>query len=941
MKKFLFLLFFAISFITIAQQKGTLKGLVTDKEANNEPLPFANVILKGTTTGGTTDFDGNYIFQVSEGTHTVIFSFLGYKTITKTFTIKAGQTLTINQSMSAAEGVGLDEVIVRTETTKEKESVLLKQQKEAVVIKESIGVARLDKIGISDAAVATTKISGVTKSEGSSSVFIRGLGDRYLSTTLNGLPIPSDDVDKKNISLGLFSTGILQNVSIAKTYAVNSYSDQSSGHVNIVSKQYSASNKNVKIGFSTGSNTNVLGNFGNFKSSPNLDDAFLGFHQSSEIRNQVSQQTWNPVELSTPLNYSFSVSGGKKLSDNLSLAFSLSNSKKNNYRDGIFNIIDENTIKSYYSEVEWFETEYNTTGLLDLMFRKGGNSVELVSLFVNKLSDDLVELGRNTQGYVFDQFPFEDGAFIRDQNTKQTRMLVNQLIGKHEISDKNTLNWAGGFNLVNADEPNRIRNEVNIGLGGQGNRFTGEKVDNTIPVGQVQFAHNSPFQSRKSSQEIFDIEFNGLVNDKIVFIDEENTEFIVNYGANFRNRTRDFKSFFVGVSGVRNQRVNSIDNIDQIINEDNFSNGLLSVTPSLPDVYDANLVIFAGYFDTTLRLNNTSINLGLRFEQDTYDLNWDVQNFIDLTVSPPVSRIGDLNDSYRNFLTSVNIKQQINDNNSVRFAFGNTVTLPEFKELAPFEYVTPTGRIIRGNPNLSPSTNYNFDLKWEMFPSTEELFSVTAFYKLIQDPINFSILPSAAGTFSYANTGESANIFGLELETKIDIFKLDDFGDFKFAGNFAYMNHTQDISANFQYKDITSSGLQGASDIVTNATFIFTNSNENGLEGSLSANYKSDNIFALGAPRDQSDRDINYNDQIIEKGLVTLDVVLSKKIGEHLSIKGTFKNLLNPTYKQTQNLGIIKKDETTGVNFIASEGNITIDSYKKGVNLTLGISYKF
>ncbi|MGY8943637.1 MAG: carboxypeptidase-like regulatory domain-containing protein, partial [Flavobacteriales bacterium] len=97
MKKFLFVIFIAFSQLLSAQDTGTLSGLLTDKEVNNESLPFANVFIIGTNIGTTTDFDGNYSFKVPAGTHVVSFSFLGYKTVEKTFTIAASQTLVLNQ----------------------------------------------------------------------------------------------------------------------------------------------------------------------------------------------------------------------------------------------------------------------------------------------------------------------------------------------------------------------------------------------------------------------------------------------------------------------------------------------------------------------------------------------------------------------------------------------------------------------------------------------------------------------------------------------------------------------------------------------------------------------------------------------------------------------------------------------------------------------------
>ena len=67
---------------------------------------------------------------------------------------------------------------------------------------------------------------------------MRGLGDRYLSTTMNGLPIPSDNVDNKNINLSLFSTNIIENVGVSKTYTTSNYLDQASGNVNVETKGY-------------------------------------------------------------------------------------------------------------------------------------------------------------------------------------------------------------------------------------------------------------------------------------------------------------------------------------------------------------------------------------------------------------------------------------------------------------------------------------------------------------------------------------------------------------------------------------------------------------------------------------------------------------------------------------------------------------------------------
>jgi outer membrane receptor for ferrienterochelin and colicin len=94
----------------------------------------------------------------------------------------------------------------------------------------------LARKGVSDVATAVTKTSGITKQEGSGNIFVRGLGDRYNSTTMNGLPIPSNDPEKKNLNLEIFSTDIVEYISIDKGGSI--YGDFAGGNVDIISKDY-------------------------------------------------------------------------------------------------------------------------------------------------------------------------------------------------------------------------------------------------------------------------------------------------------------------------------------------------------------------------------------------------------------------------------------------------------------------------------------------------------------------------------------------------------------------------------------------------------------------------------------------------------------------------------------------------------------------------------
>ena len=916
MKKIICIAIIAFSQLLSAQDKGTLKGLLTDKEANNESLPFANVFIIGTNIGTTTDFDGNYSFKVPAGTHVVSFSFLGYKTVEKTITIAASETLVLNQIMSAEEGVALDEIVIKSSIGKESASALLLEQKKATVIIESIGAQTLAKVGVSNAANATTKISGVTKSEGSGSIYIRGLGDRYLSTTMNGLPIPSDDVANKNINLNLFSTNIIKNIGISKTYTTSSYADQGSGNVDVNSKEYSK--KGYSISLSSGTNTNVLNLSDDFRTTIINNDVSLGFHKKEyALQNLITFQGWDTETLSTPINFSGSFSAARKFEifgKDLSIFVNASHSKSFNHFKGVFKAFRSNVLDASFNDAEQYNMNSNTSGYLNVGLKlNDNNKIRFNTLFVNKGSDNLYEQGRDGLGYVFDQDPQEEGAFVRDQNFKQTTLFINQLLGKHKWNENNTLNWAAGYNFVLSEEPNRIRNEVNI-------------LDITTSP-SIQYAHVGDYQQRKSSQKIEDTEINALAQNKWVLgiNDEDDTKpYSLNYGVNFRHKERSFNSLFVGVK-AKFFTAPSVDELSSTFTNTGFNNGLI-LRVNQADRYEADLDMVGGYvnFDFSLE-TKLSGNLGVRFEKDEIAVIWDVANY--------VGRIGTLNRSYESLYPSINLKYELAENNYLRFASSITQTLPEFKELSPFEYVSPTGRVIKGNPNLEKSEIYNFDLKYEMFPQRGQLFSAAAFYKQINNPINLAQSRGSSGNFIYFNTGEKATVFGLELEARTDLIKNDDDqGILNITGNITKMWLKQDLLEDYQYNNITESSLQGASDFIVNSSLSYNDKKEHAFIATLTGNYSSDKIFSLGSPEDKTNSASLYNDEIIEKGFVSLDFVMSKDLTKNLSVKLVGRNLLNPEIKQTQ----LVKSFITNI-----ETNETVLSYKKGSQLTVSFKYSF
>ena len=928
MKHLFTLLVLFVSALGMAQETtGSIVGVITDKEMNNDPLPFANVQISGATKGTTTDMDGLYeISDVEPGTYTIVISFVGYETLqVPNIKVEAGKVTELNTALGAGS-VSLDEVVVTTTARRDSETALLLDQKKAVEIKESIGAQQLTKMGITDVATATTKISGVTSSEASGDVFVRGLGDRYLSTTMNGLPVPSDDIERKNIDLGLFPTRVIQNVSISKTYGTESSADQASGNIDITTREL-AGEEEFSIGIRGGVNTNVMqsGVRDNFKLSPNSNDITMGFYkQKIPVSQSLTQQTWNTESIENPINYRYAVTAGKRVSEKLSIFFTGSQSRNFEYREGVFREYRSNAVRDTITDAVNYSKNINTTGLLNLTYyANANNKIRFNSLFINKLTDEVYEGGRNGEGSIYEETDTNEdlSQFVRDQNLKQTRLWVNQLSGTHQIADLHSLNWAAGYNMVDADEPNRIRNEVNF------------KDD------FVQFGRTGGFQQRKSIQEIDDREINALIKDKMNFIDEEEKLFNVNIGANFRNKKRDFNSQFYGLEERRTNTLNptSIDDLSSYLTQENVDSGLLSENVLKEDLYDGTLQSISGFANFNVGLKNFNVNVGLRYEHDDIDVNFDVGNY--------PGRVGSSEKTYSNLYPSLNMKYNFNEQHGIRFATSRTITLPEFKEIAPFEYVSPTGQVIRGNPNIEASTNYNYDLKYEYFITPSQLISLAGFYKTIEDPINKVQDRGSSGVFSYFNSADEARVYGVELETRVDLIKsveVDQGYDLSLNLNATRMWHEQDLKEiydedgtfirTFQYNGKTETGLQGASEWIFNSSLNFSTKSENEFNATVTANYASDKIFALGAAEVQTDSENYYNDEIIERGFVSLDAVLSKDFAKHWNIRLIGRNLLNPTIERTQNV----KPINTGI-----ESNKVVRSYTRGSTLSLGLNYSF
>lgn len=947
MRNFILLFILLTSTFSFAQNTGSVVGKLTDKEYNDEPLAFANVLIKGTTKGTTSDFDGLYGFEnLAAGQYTLQFSFVGYETLEINVDVVAGKVVEVNVPMGAS-AASLDEVVITTTTRRESETALLLEQKKAVEIKQSIGAEELSRKGVGDAAGAVSKISGISKQEGSSNVYVRGLGDRYLNTTMNGLSLPSNDVNKKNIDLNLFSTDIIENVSVSKAYSSKFYGDFSAGNVDITSKDYTGKGF-IELAAGSGFNTNAIGK--DFVRSEGT--GFFGYygryaHNPFAV---ILSHGIDPEDAGTPVNinyggsagYSFDFNGGSRLSVFVTGSF------ENGYEYRKGSAVDYTLVeKKAFDAAEEYEYSTTSTVMGSANYRiNDNNTLKYTSLFINSSSDVVGNFGIDGTGRNRDAILDTDRGFYQTNvQFDQTQMIVNQFEGKH-TSGKIDLDWGFGYNLVHSKQPDRKRISI------ENYQYALDTDPNTNPT----FYSNVVFDNQRYFQNIKDEEYNSLLN--LAYSVTESLK--LNFGYDGKRKDRKFDNIRYGYDIVdSNYPITDVNNFNNDFSLDNLrinpnsDTGLYQIRvinsipnstnnnrPGLPEnTYRGSLNIYAGYFDAEISAGEKWLFVpGVRVESFDQSISYDVINL----GNNGKSSVG----AKENFLLpSLNIKYAINDDQNLRFTASQTVSLPEFKEVAPFVYENVATRI-GGNPDILGSNNpsfanvvdkgyseiLNLDLKYEWFFSKSEIFSLAAFSKEIKNPINLVVGADATGTQRYFRTGKKATIFGAEIELRKNIVTTeDDDAKLSIGFNATYMHTEQDLNENINgtYNlsfDRSKDELQGASPFLLNADInyspIFNNYKPT---ANLVFSYFSDRIDALGS---------GQLGNVIEKSVSTLDFIWKNSFNTNFEVNLSVRNLLNPTIQYV-------RETTLGDVVVTSANGKGISDYKRGMDIGLQLKYKF
>tara|TARA_B110000459_G_scaffold66072_1_gene74222 strand:+ start:908 stop:3745 length:2838 start_codon:yes stop_codon:yes gene_type:complete len=904
------LLILLTSIIGYSQSK--IVGKVLDEEFN-ETMPFANVLVKGSSKGVTTDFDGNYSIIISPGTYTLIYSFVGYKTKEIiNVEVLENEIKDINVSLESSS-VGLKELVVSVSNKKNSEEALLRMQKKSANLMDGISSESFKKIGASNLANAIKRVPGISIM-GGKYIYVRGLGDRYSKSILNGINIPGLDPDRNTIQMDLFPTNILENVQITKSFSANLPADFTGGLVNIITKDFYSKKSSllkIKIGFNpqmhlnsnyltnSGSSTDFLGFDNGKRALPSLRNSSQiidpRFNLSSGDALRVSNFTkeFNPqmsaVKIKSLMNYSFGYSIGNqfevgKNEHTLGIIGSLSYSNQTEfYENAENNFFNKNSNINIFS-LDTNRTQKGNIGINNVILSSLGGISYRTNHSKYKLTLLHIQNGESKSGKFRQQTRFSDFIDFNKDNLEYTqRSITNFMIqGTHTSQDASLkTEWKlsptisrihdkdirtttfqdedGVFSFQENTEPKRIW------------RFLNENHLN----GKLDFTKNYGQEGKKSK-----FKFGVLTSYQLRDFE------IGQYSISSTYTSLEEWNNYNGVS-------DSLLTVNNIWNENNNQGTYINPNTTIFEDarrFNAEKTNFSGYLSNEVKIfGSIRTILGIRAEKfDLYYSGKNSQQGINFIRENVINKL--------DIFPTANLILQVNEKSNIRGCATRTTARPSFKEASIAEIYDPLSNMtFIGNIDLKPSYIQNYDLRYEHFGDFSQMFAVSLFYKNFQDPIEMTYFESAPTNFTPKNLG-SASLLGVEFEIRKNLSFLNKiFKNISININASFINSKLSFSES-EYnlrQNMLRAGetlgnyrtLQGQAPFLVNTGLNYSNSDK-GLQTGLFYNIQGKTLEIVGT---------GFLPDVYTMPFHSLNFNFNKEIGKNRRSSLNFKinNILN------------------------------------------------
>lgn len=870
---------------------GVASGFVLDGQTGR-PVAGAALAVNGFSTSATVaDSEGRFSIPLSSGTYQIRISAPNYRSTELTnIVIKAGETTEVSTVLSNSSNVTRVDVVERVDSVGATAEAMLQERKLSPVVSDSLGREELSAGTSSDAAGALQKVTGVSV-VGAGFVYVRGLGERYSSTQLNGALIPTTEPEKRVVPLDMFPAGLIENIKISKTYSPDMPAEFSGGLVQMQTIEF-PTQKTFTVSMKSGFNTATT--FSPYLTYPGGSGDFFGFGGGSRavpsiiptdtriIAGRFSQSqlqdfgrafsdNWEPTKVdSIRPAMDWSASGGGTFG-RIGLVGAISLSNKPQTRSEIQRYIREGAgepiVFTDYPDFREYTESARLGAILNVAVRLTPNH-KLV--FRNTLIHDAEKESREFSGY-----DGGIGSYLSSQRLHyvERSLFSTGIAGDHSFPTlRNSLfHWQMTYSASQRDEPD-LR----------------EVIRNLLPDGTYRYSASGSSGVRFFSN-LQDRIYEPQADYSIPFFKGSITG-LFKTGVRVTARRRDFEARRFLFAPQQFTTLNLLLPSNQLFGPDNIRPSGFQLTEFTrgTDTYTAEMNIFAGYAMVDISFGpRWRLEGGLRVE----DADQRVITFDNRVPNAVPVRAGLQN---RDPAPAINAIYSLTSRQNVRVSYSRTVSRPDFRELSPFDFNNVLGGFVAtGNPDLKRAAINNFDARWEWFPGRNQLIAASVFAKLFKDPIEQTIVPSNDLRQTFVNAQGARNI-GFELEARRSLASISrKLAEFSLSGNFTFVDSNIEIRPD-DATIVTSRirPLLGQSRYMANATLQWTRPKWRS-DARFFTNYVSRRISEVGT--------FNVPD-IYQEGTTSIDAAYQYSVGEKRkwAIRLEAENLGDTDFRWTQ-----------------------------------------
>lgn len=916
-----------------SQKISTLQGVVAER-STGEPVVGVSVYIAKLKKGAVTDINGNYkIGNIPSGIYDIDVSGISYTPLSVKGLKVVEPATDFNILMDVATNI-LDQIVVTSARRMNSEIAVIHATKTADVVMSGISGLQISKSQDKNAAEVVRRIPGVSVMD-DRYIMVRGLSGRYNNVWINNSSVPSTEADTRAFSFDMMPSSQIESIMIVKSPSAEIPADFSGGFVKIMTKSMPEVNDML---FSYGLNLNTVTHFRDqIISTPSKTD-FLGFDNGERslrsivpkrvdntnaglvsdltkkgFRNDWSVATGRPMadqKLNFMINRYRFIKNGDKIGIVAALNYSYSSqtySDMQNARYGVYNTVSDKPEYIYKYSDNQYGTEGRIGGMLNVTYLRGKNKVEFRNIF-NQQGTNRYTLREGWQN-ISALYNQEKREYLYSSRSTYS----SQVSGNHGFSVSD-LDWIVGYSYANLNQPDRrmINREENL--------IYGDKYYGQMAIDQNEIS--------RDFVNLDEHTFSGALNYSMPLKTGNSCNSFIKAGilGEYKWRSYSNRQFFYRFNQNNLPEEFVYSDLSDVLNEKNYGQDKLYVYEDTDNrnSYKGLNMLGAGYLSYKLSGGGFNVIAGLRLEGSMmrlvnytkiYEFDTKKNDYVQTQLFP-----------------SLNASYNIDGRKTIRLAYGSSTNRQEFREVSPSVYYDfNLYSDVKGNPDLKNATIHNMDLRYEYYPSKDEYVTIALFYKYFRNPIEWTYF-DAGGSYTYTfENAASANNYGLEIDIRKNL---------SFIGltNFTLGFNTSIISShiNFDKSSIEADRpMQGQSPYLINAS-LFYDKKEAGISAGLLYNRIGKRIVGIGRVDTGSGASIN-NDlpDTYELPRDVLDFVLTKRLGKHLEIKASVKDLLS------QNVVFVQYPKFEDGNGVIQKRKQISKSFNPGTDILIGIQLTF